>query len=108
MPSCTGPSIHVQVGHFSAFLTVSLTTHPALPPYAGFGIGVYRYRFPDQQVTVTTGGLHLIVGLDVMTAERFGLAGEVAIHAINGPRRAPVFSYVLFSTRATFGARVLF
>ena len=70
-------------------------------------------------MTVTTGGLlsqsgyagrahHFIVGLDVMTAERFGLTGEVAIHAINGPRRAPVFSYVLFSMRATFRARVLF
>ena len=94
-----------------AFFSVShrlFTTHRARPPYAGFGIGVYRYRFPDQQVTVTTGGLRFIVGLDVMTAERFGLTGEVAIHAIDGPRRAPVFSYVLFSTRATFGARVLF
>jgi len=77
-------------------------------PYTGFGVGVYRYRFPDQGVAVTTGGLHGIAGVDVMPDERFGFTAEIGIHAINGPRRKPVFSTVLWSVRATIGARFLF
>ena len=57
----------------------------------------------------TRGASSFIVGLDVMTAERFGLTGEVAIHAIErAAARTGTRRYVLFSMRATFGARVLF
>jgi hypothetical protein len=77
-------------------------------PYTGFGIGVYRYRFPDQRVTVATGGIHGIFGVDVMRWERFGISAEVAVHAINGPRRSPVFSTVLWNIRAGVGARLRF
>jgi hypothetical protein len=77
-------------------------------PYGGFGVGIYHYRYPDQQVTVTTGGLHGIAGVDVMPADHLGISAEIGIHAINGPRRSPVFSTVLWSIRTTVGVRVLF
>jgi len=77
-------------------------------PYAGFGVGVYQYAYRDQHVNVTTGGVHGVFGLDVMAQERLAFTGEVGIHAINGPRRDPVFSVVLWSLRATVGARIVF
>jgi len=77
-------------------------------PYAGFGAGVYRYRFPDQRGSVAVGGLHALFGMDVMTGERIGFNWEVGIQAINGPSRQPVLSAVLFSLRGTIGARIRF
>jgi hypothetical protein len=77
-------------------------------PYGGLGIGVYRYRYPDQQVTVATGGIHALFGADIMVSESFGISPEVGISAINGPRRNPVFSTVLWSIRAAVGVRILF
>lgn len=94
-------------------ITISAVQRPPdcgspLRPYAGFGFGVYRYRYPDQQVTVATGGIHGIFGADVMPSESFGIFAEVGIYAINGPRRSPVFSAVLWSIRAGVGVRILF
>lgn len=77
-------------------------------PYAGVGAGVYRYHFRDQHVTVTMGGIHGVFGLDVMARERLAFTGEVGIHAANGPRRGPVVSVLLWSVRATVGARIVF
>ena len=76
--------------------------------YTGFGAGVYRYRFPVQRVTVTTGGIHGLLGMDIMPGEHYGFNWEVGIRAVNGPRRKPVFSHVLFGIQASVGVRVVF
>lgn len=77
-------------------------------PYGGFGFGIYRYRFQDQRVAVDKGGIHGVAGVDVMVAEKIGITAELGIHAIGGPGRDPVFSTVLWSLRATLGARIMF
>ena len=77
-------------------------------PFAVFGIGVYRYHFPDQHVVVTTGGIHALIGIDIMPGDRYGFTWDVGIRAIGGPRRGPVFSYTLFALQATIGVRIKF
>ena len=96
-------------------ITVSAVRRPdrrdcgaAIRPFAVVGIGVYRYRFPDQHVGVATGGIHALFGMDIVPGDRYGFTWEAGIRAINGPRRGPVFSYTLFTVQAAVGARIKF
>jgi hypothetical protein len=76
--------------------------------FAGVGAGVYRYRFPSQHAETLTGGLHVMLGADVLTGDSFVIGAEIGIDAINGPKRGPVRSAVLWVTRATIGAKLRF
>ena len=76
--------------------------------YMGFGAGIYRYHFPVQRVTVTTGGIHGLLGMDILPGEHYGFNWEFGIRAVNGPSRKPVFSHVLFGIHANVGVRIVF
>ena len=76
--------------------------------YLGGGFGVYRYRFRDQRMGTTRSGAHGLLGIEVLPRERVAVAVDVALHAVRGPGRDPVDSYLLTMGQVTAGVRFLF
>jgi hypothetical protein len=76
--------------------------------YAGAGIGVYRYRFRDQRLATTRNGLHVLLGVEALPRDRVAIALDFSLHAVRGPGREPVHSYLLTVGQASAGIRFLF
>jgi len=76
--------------------------------YGGFGYGAYHYGFKDRDLSAWRGGAHAMGGLEVTPRDHFGVAAELSLHAIGGPRRAPLNTSMVLVLQFSVGVRVVF
>jgi hypothetical protein len=76
--------------------------------YGGIGYGAYHYGFADRDVSVWRGGAHAVGGLEVAPRDHLAVGADLSLHAIGGPRRAPVNTSMVLVLQFTVGVRLVF
>jgi len=85
--------------------------HPCGSPvrlYGGFGYGAYHYRLKAFDASAWRGGAHAIGGLEVAPRDHLAVAADLSLHAIGGPRRAPLNTSMLLVLQFNVGVRLVF
>jgi len=85
--------------------------HPCGTPirlYGGFGYGAYHYRLKYGDTSAWRGGAHAIGGIEVAPRDHLAVAADLSLHAIGGPRRAPLNTSMLLVLQLNVGVRLVF